>query len=51
MAIGADAFAQTFHHLNTAVILGIGYSWIGVGWYIALTVYGLVGGGDGRRRR
>lgn len=51
MLPGADSFAQTFHHLNTALILGIGYSWIGVGWYIALTVYGLVGGGDGRRRR
>ena len=51
MLPGADSFAQTFHHLNTAVILGIGYSWIGVGWYIALTVYGLVGGGDRRRSR
>ena len=51
MLPGSDSFAQTFHHLNTALILGIGYSWIGVGWYIALTVYGLVGGGDGRRRR
>jgi hypothetical protein len=51
MLQGADMFAQSAHRLNTALILGIGYSWIGVGWYIALTVYGLVGGGDSRRRR
>jgi hypothetical protein len=51
MLPGADVFAQTYYHLNTALILGIGYSWVGVGWYVALTVYGLVGGGDGRRKR
>jgi len=51
MLPGADVFAQNSYHLNTALILGIGYSWVGVGWYVALTVYGLVGGGDGRRKR
>jgi hypothetical protein len=51
MLPGADAFAQSDHRLNTTLILGIGYSWIGVGWYIATTVYGLVGGGREDRRR
>ena len=51
MLPGADGFAQTFHRLNTSLILGIGYSWVGVGWYIALTVYALVGGRDTGRRR
>src|SRR6266566_3152070 len=51
MLPGADGFAQTNHHLNTALILGIGYSWVGVGWYVALTVYGLVGGAGAPRRR
>jgi hypothetical protein len=53
MLPGADTFAQSAqnHRLNTALILGIGYSWIGVGWYIATTVYGLVGGGREDRRR
>lgn len=51
MLPGADVFAQADHHLNTALILGIGYSWVGVGWYIALTVYGLVGGESRPRKR
>lgn len=51
MLPGADGFAQYNHQLNTALILGIGYAWIGVGWYIATTVYGLVGGGREDRRR
>jgi hypothetical protein len=51
MLPGADNFAQFDHRLNTTLILGIGYSWIGVGWYIATTVYGLVGGGREDRRR
>ena len=51
MLPGSDGFAQSAWRLNTTLILGIGYSWIGVGWYIAATVYGLVGGGrEGRRR-
>ncbi len=51
MLPGADGFAQFNHHLNTALILGIGYSWVGVGWYVALTVYGLVGGAGAPRKR
>jgi hypothetical protein len=51
MLPGADNFAQSAFRLNTTLILGIGYSWIGVGWYIATTVYGLVGGGREDRRR
>src|SRR3989475_4844352 len=51
MLPGADGFAQFNHRLNTALILGIGYSWVGVGWYVALTVYGLVGGRAGGRQR
>jgi hypothetical protein len=51
MLPGADVFAQANHHLNTALILGIGYSWVGVGWYVALTVYGLVGGGGSVRKK
>jgi hypothetical protein len=51
MLPGADGFAQYNHHLNTALILGIGYSWVGVGWYIALTVFALVGGRDSGRRK
>jgi hypothetical protein len=50
MLPGADVYAQTYFRLNTALILGIGYSWVGVGWYVALTVYGLVAG-DGRSRK
>jgi hypothetical protein len=51
MLPGADGFAQFNHRLNTALVLGIGYSWVGVGWYVALTVYGLVGGGGSPRRK
>src|SRR5438034_3904894 len=39
MLPGADTFAQNPPYvLNTALILGISYSWIGVGAYIAATV-------------
>jgi len=51
MLPGADGFAQTNYQLNTTLILGIGYSWVGVGLYVAATVYGLVGTPeDGRRK-
>src|SRR5213593_1750823 len=52
MLPGADTFAQTSYALNTALILGISYSWIGVGAYIAATVAALVsrGGGKGKRK-
>jgi hypothetical protein len=51
MLPGADGFAQTYHQLNTALILGIAYSWVGVGWYVAVTAYALVGGRDEGRRK
>jgi len=50
MLPGVDGFAQTNHHLNTALILGVGYSWVGVGWYIAATVYALVSAREERGR-
>jgi len=53
MLPGADGFAQNPPYvLNTALILGISYSWIGVGAYIAATVAALVsrGGGKGKRK-
>ncbi len=42
MLLGADFFDQTNFTLNTAVILGIGYSWLGIGAYIAVTIAALV---------
>jgi hypothetical protein len=52
MLPGSDGFAQAQFVLNTALILGISYSWIGVGAYIAATVAALVsrGGGKGKRK-
>ncbi len=52
MLPGSDGFAQAQFILNTALILGISYSWIGVGAYIAATVVALVsrGGGKGKRK-
>jgi hypothetical protein len=52
MLPGYGGFAQAAYQVNTAVILGIGYSWTIVGTYIAATVYALVGGGreDVRQR-
>src|SRR2546426_10075860 len=51
MLPGADGFAQSSFTLNTALILGMSYSWIGVGAYIAATIAALVSGGRGTRRR
>ncbi len=51
MLPGSDEFAQTYFQLNTALILGIGYSWLGVGGYVAATVYALSSGRDERRKR
>jgi len=51
MLPGSGGFAQYYHQFNTAVILGIGYSWIGVGAYIAATIYALVSAKDARRKR
>src|SRR5437667_1509409 len=51
MLPGADTFAQNPPYvLNTALILGISYSWIGVGAYIAATVAALVSRGGGKRK-
>ena len=49
---GADGFAQSQFVFNAALILGMSYSWIGVGAYIAATVAALVsrGGGKGKRK-
>src|SRR3989442_13827590 len=38
MLLGADTFDQTNFGLNTALILGIGYSWLGIGAFMAVTV-------------
>src|SRR5437899_9337393 len=52
MLPGADTFAQNPPYvLNTALILGISYSWIGVGAYIAATIAALVSRSGGTRRR
>ncbi len=51
MLPGADDFAQTYYRLNTALILGIGYSWLGVGAYVAVAVAALVSGADERRKK
>jgi len=49
MLPGSDGFAQAQFVLNAALILGISYSWIGVGAYIAATVAALVSRGGGKR--
>lgn len=50
MLLGADSFDQTNFRLNTALILGIGYSWLGIGAYIATTIAALVGPKDGQKK-
>src|SRR6266705_6075198 len=49
---GDNGFAQAQYVLNSALILGISYSWIGIGAYVAATVAALVsrGGGKGKRK-
>src|SRR3989454_9482340 len=49
MLPGADGFAQSQFVLNAALILGMSYSWIGIGAYVAATVAALVSrsGGEG----
>lgn len=51
MLPGVDGFAQTNFRLSTALILGMSYSWLGVGIYIALTIIALVSTRDDRRRK
>src|SRR3989442_5965032 len=52
MLPGADGVAQSQFILNAALILGISYSWIGIGAYVAATVAAVVsrGGGKGKRK-
>src|SRR6266571_6703826 len=50
-AAASDGFAQSNYALNAALILGISYSWIGVGAYIAATIAALVGRAGGKRKR
>ena len=47
---GPNGFAQGQYVLNTALILGISYSWIGIGAYVAATIAALVSGGKGKRK-
>lgn len=42
MLPGADAMLQTNHQLNTALILGIGYAYGGIGAYAAASVYAIL---------
>jgi len=42
MLPGSDGMLQSYYNLNTALILGIGYSWAGLGAYFAATVYALL---------
>ena len=48
---GANGFAQGQYVLNTALILGISYSWIGIGAYVAATIAALVSRAGGKRRK
>ena len=50
MLLGAEGFDQTNFQLNTQLILGIGYSWLGIGAYIATTIAALVSSRDGRQK-
>src|SRR5437867_4014586 len=49
---GDNGFAQAQYVLNAALILGMSYSWIGIGAYVAATVAALVsrGGGKGKKK-
>ncbi len=49
MLLGSDGFDQANFKLNTSIILGIGYSWLGLGAYIAATVAALVGSKGGQK--
>ena len=39
---GSDAFLQTYHQLNTALVLGLAYSWPGIGAYLVASIWALV---------
>ncbi|MCI4371742.1 MAG: hypothetical protein L3J78_03750 [Thermoplasmata archaeon] len=51
MLPGTGGFTDANFKLNTALILGIGYSWVAVGWFVALTIYALVSATEGKRGR
>lgn len=42
MLPGADAMLQTYNQLNTALILGMGYTYGGIALYAALSVYAIL---------
>ena len=42
MLPAADGMLQSYHQLNTALILGVGYGWLGLGAYIGASVLSLV---------
>lgn len=51
MLPGTDAMLQSFHQLNTAVILGFSYSWPGLAAYFAASVLGAAGGLRAERKQ
>jgi len=40
---GTEAFLQSYHQVNTAILLAIAYSWPGIGAYIVASLYALFG--------
>ena len=42
MLPGTETMLQSYHQLNTALILGIGYAWLGLGGYAVASVLALV---------
>ena len=39
MLPGVDAFLQSLHQLNTTLILGIAYGWLGLGVYVLAATF------------
>ena len=50
LGAGDRGFDETNFRLNTQLILGIGYSWLGIGAYIATTIAALVSSRDGGKK-
>ena len=48
MLPGADQMLQSNYQLNTALLIGIGYSFIGLALYVFLSMYGIVRSGVAR---
>ncbi|HKZ88775.1 MAG TPA: hypothetical protein VJ300_00785 [Thermoplasmata archaeon] len=40
---GADAFLQTYHQMNTALIVGFAYSWAGIAAYVVASFFAMAG--------